>query len=99
RKPLTAEDQPEVVGRFEAAYRRLYQRTCPGVPVEALGFRVVARGPTGQAEVSPIAVGERSEKGERPAYFPEAGGFVSTPVYDRYALPLGMRIAGPAILE
>ena len=32
-------------------------------------------------------------------YFPEAGGFVDTSVYDRYRLPAGARVPGPAILE
>ncbi len=37
------------------------------------------------------------EKGSRPAYFD--GAFRDTPVYDRYALRPGDRIAGPAIVE
>jgi N-methylhydantoinase A len=28
-----------------------------------------------------------------------ADGFVATPIYDRYALPAGALVAGPAILE
>ena len=40
-----------------------------------------------------------SFKGERQAYFAEAGGFVDTPTYDRYRLGGGMTIAGPAIIE
>jgi len=38
-------------------------------------------------------------KGTRSAYFAESGGFVETPVYDRYALTAGMRLTGPAIVE
>ncbi|HEX2173292.1 MAG TPA: hydantoinase B/oxoprolinase family protein, partial [Dehalococcoidia bacterium] len=38
-------------------------------------------------------------KGSRPAYFPEAGGYVDTPVYDRYALTPGFDCEGPAIFE
>src|SRR5215831_7457052 len=38
-------------------------------------------------------------KGTRQAYFPEAEGYVETPVYDRYALTWGMTFAGPAIIE
>jgi len=33
------------------------------------------------------------------AYFAEAGGFVETPVYDRYALGPGAEFTGPAIVE
>jgi len=38
-------------------------------------------------------------KGRRPAFFAERGGFVETPVYDRYRLPAGAVLAGPAIVE
>ena len=38
-------------------------------------------------------------KNVRNAYFPEAGGYVETPVYDRYALGPDSRLAGPAIAE
>ena len=37
--------------------------------------------------------------GRRDVWLPEAGGFVSCPVYDRDALRSGNRIAGPAIVE
>ena len=40
-----------------------------------------------------------ARKGRRPAYFPEAGGYVETPVYDRYGLQPGSAFAGPAIIE
>ena len=35
----------------------------------------------------------------RRAYFPETGGWVDCPVYDRYKLAAGLEIAGPAIVE
>jgi N-methylhydantoinase A len=38
-------------------------------------------------------------KGSRRAYFLETGGFVSTTVYDRYRLPVGEALAGPAVVE
>ncbi len=38
-------------------------------------------------------------KAARPAFFPEVGGYVETPVYDRYALTPGSRFDGPAIVE
>jgi N-methylhydantoinase A len=42
---------------------------------------------------------ETALKGRRPVQFPEAGGAIETPVYDRYALPAGTRLAGPAVFE
>jgi N-methylhydantoinase A/oxoprolinase/acetone carboxylase beta subunit len=38
-------------------------------------------------------------KGRRRAYFPETGGWVDCPIYDRYQLAAGLEIAGPAIVE
>jgi N-methylhydantoinase A len=38
-------------------------------------------------------------KGTRKAYFPEAGGYIDCPIYDRYALAVGVVIKGPAIIE
>jgi N-methylhydantoinase A len=42
---------------------------------------------------------EAARKGVRAAWFAEAGGFVDTPVYDRYALAPGTELTGPAIVE
>jgi N-methylhydantoinase A len=41
----------------------------------------------------------RARKGTRRAWFAEVDGYVETPVYDRYALAPGARLAGPAIVE
>ncbi|HNP72793.1 MAG TPA: hydantoinase/oxoprolinase family protein [Kouleothrix sp.] len=88
---------------FEAAYRELYERLGPAVPLEILNWRVVSSGPRPSVALSiPAAASSdiaQARKGERLAYFPEAGGFVSTPIYDRYRLAPGMAFAGPAIVE
>jgi N-methylhydantoinase A len=95
--------QGELTSRFEAAYRTLYSRTPMGVPIEALNWRVVVSGPA--PEISMGAPGAENRpvtdpiKTTRPAYFPEAGGYVETPVYDRYQLRVGARFDGPAIVE
>ncbi len=38
-------------------------------------------------------------KRRRRAYFPEMNGFSDVPVYDRYRLPPGATLRGPAIVE
>jgi N-methylhydantoinase A len=95
-----------ITERFEAAYRALYSRVPMGVPIEVLNFRVVVSGPLPDISVSgakPGAAPPRAvtpaPKGTRKAYFPEAGGYVDTPVYDRYTLTPGASFAGPAIIE
>src|SRR5262245_21948204 len=101
---LSAASLGVIVERYEAAYRALYSRTALGVDIEALNWRVVVSGPPPD-----FAMGTRAPDADggaaamprrhRAAYFPEAGGHVETPVYDRYALTAGMRFDGPAIIE
>jgi N-methylhydantoinase A len=88
---------------FEDAYREKFSLTPPDVPVEFLNVRVAVRAPVAGADVvvkGPIG-GDTggAVKGARPAYFPEAGGFVETAVYDRYRLRAGDELAGPAVVE
>ena len=99
--PLTAQNHAAIFAAFEDAYRRLYRRTTPGVAVEALSWRVVVSGPPPklalryQANTSSL---RQARKGARAVYFPETG-FITTPVYDRYALSPGDPFSGPAIVE
>jgi N-methylhydantoinase A len=74
-----------------------------GVPLEALNWRAVISGPPPNLTIaSGLAAGvvtAPAPKKHRAAYFPEAGGYVDTPVYDRYRLDPGARLTGPAIVE
>ncbi|MBI4587307.1 MAG: hydantoinase/oxoprolinase family protein [Candidatus Rokubacteria bacterium] len=106
---LTPEYLETLVQNFETAYRALYGRTAQGVPIEALNWRLVVSGPPPDLRLSGSAAGPppapggagiaSALKGSRPAYFADAGGFVDTPVYDRYRLGPRMRLDGPAIVE
>src|SRR6266849_5774916 len=102
---LSAASLAPITANFEAAYRALYSRTPLGVPIEALNFRVVVSGPVPEISVSgpksgaPAARVSLAPKSTREAYFPEARGYVDTPVYDRYALQPGAAFQGPAIIE
>ena len=92
-----------LLSSFEMVYRDLYERLGPPVPVEILNWRIVSSGPAPALRLqvtAPSGAGAQSAlKGERPAYFPETGGFVPTPVYDRYRLSPGATFDGPAIVE
>ncbi len=106
---LTAASLAKITASFEASYRALYHRLPQGVPIEALNWRVTVSGPDPKTRLgghaTPDRAGRRSArsgkpvKGTRRAYFAERGGFVETPVYDRYALTPGMTLKGPAIVE
>ena len=87
---------------FEEAYKTLYGRKGPDVPLEVINWRVIASGPRPEMNFKltrDAGSGRDARKGSRPAYFPEQKRFVDTPVYDRYALKPGMTFSGPAIVE
>jgi N-methylhydantoinase A len=71
--------------------------------VEFINIRVAARAPVAGGGVAQRGGGPRDAgeavKGRRRAYFPEAGGFVETTVYDRSRLGVGQSFAGPAVVE
>jgi N-methylhydantoinase A len=102
---LDAGSLAHLTTRFESAYRTLYSRTPMGVAIEALNWRVVVSGPPPELSIetsAPALAGRAAGdvvKKRRQAYFPEAGGYVDTPVYDRYRLLAGTTFEGPAIVE
>ena len=99
----TEETRRRLAAAFEEAYREKFSLTPPDVPVEFINVRVAVRAPVAGADVvvkGPVGGGAASAtKGARPAYFPEAGGFVDTAVYDRYRLRAGDEVSGPAVVE
>jgi len=88
---------------FGDEYRRLYSRFNPDSMLEAVNWKLTARGPSRPVELhqpSPPNAGvEAAFRRGRPAYFAEAGDYVETPVYDRYLLSPGSVLTGPAIVE
>jgi N-methylhydantoinase A len=86
---------------FLASYERLYKRTPPGVPIEIFSWRLVVSGPGRQIRLRRAKRGRtgKARKGERPCYWREQRGFVTTPVFDRLALGVGDGLQGPAIVE
>lgn len=104
RRSLTEKEVPLIQQAFDEQYKRLYHRTIPGARVEGLNWRVIATGPKpvinlrkapGKGNLN----AQSAIKGTRPVYFPEAGGFVQTKVFDRYRLAPGLSFPGPAVVE
>jgi N-methylhydantoinase A len=93
------------VAAFEKAYKTVYGYVDSGARVEAIDWFLVATVP-GLGEQGATArqlVGQSgtrtSNAKTRRAYFPEAGGFAETAVVSRYALKVGERVRGPALVE
>jgi N-methylhydantoinase A len=99
-RPLSEEDASLLAMSFRDAYEALYGRSDGAEHVEVVNWRLEARVPTG-ALPSPTLDGHDGDatKSPREAYFPELGGYVECPVYDRYRLAAGAAMTGPALIE
>ncbi|WP_198370609.1 hydantoinase/oxoprolinase family protein [Roseomonas rosulenta] len=98
---LATGDRAAVRAAFEERYLQQYGRTEPGLPVECVSWQVIMAGPTPGVSLTALS-GEAAAVPplrHRPAWFPEAGGFVDTPVIQRASLRPGDRVAGPALVE
>jgi N-methylhydantoinase A len=93
----------ELQSDFAAAHRRLYGFVAESDAVQTVTCRVEATGLVDKAQLKPRAPTSSDAsvaiRDVRDVYFPEAGDFVSTPVYARELLDAGHRFLGPAIVE
>lgn len=84
---------------FEERYRAAYGSLL-GVEPEVRAIRLWAAGPTPEVPLNEYGpTGHDPRLGSRPAYFPEAGGWVETPVYSRRDLVGYGSVDGPALVE
>jgi N-methylhydantoinase A len=89
-----------LVDRFHAEHDRVYGFAAPQERIEVVSLRLTSIGRIDKPAPPPLERGPLPEpKEQRPVYFAEADGFVDCPVHDRYALPAGAELAGPAIVE
>ena len=89
---------------FYDIYQELYSRKNLNIPIEVQSWRLLARGPEPSVNLRTEPVIEGADAGvalkdTRQAYFQPDAGYVDCPVYDRYQLPPGCSIRGPAIVE
>jgi N-methylhydantoinase A/oxoprolinase/acetone carboxylase beta subunit len=88
---------------FYAAYDEIYGYAHRHLGLEITTCRLTASSPRPRVRLEETDqssdTAQQAVKGTRDAFFAELGGFVETPVYDRYALAAGMTFTGPAIVE
>src|SRR2546426_14767 len=98
---LDAAALARVRATFDEVYAARYGYANPREPVEVVTWKLSAVGGAPRVALAKAQTEDRGRavKGSRRAYFPEARGYVDTPVYDRYALAAGARLTGPAIVE
>ena len=88
---------------FHAEHERAYGFAAPAEPVEFVTLRLTAIGTIAKPRLRELPAGSGDAtaalRAVRQVCFAEAGGFVDCPSYDRYRLPAGAVIDGPAIVE
>jgi N-methylhydantoinase A len=87
---------------FEKRYRQLYGHLVPNAAPQVVTWRLTGRSVVkshrftwGDSRVSAKPV----MRGKREIFLPVKKKYVPVPVYDRYSLKPGAKVAGPVILE
>jgi N-methylhydantoinase A len=101
--PYTKASRDAIAQAFEKVYRDLFVRTPPDVAIQIVNLRVSVSAPVpgGGMALRGRKTGsvDEAQKGRRQVYFRDAGGFVASAVFDRYRLPVGAKVRGPAVVE
>lgn len=86
---------------FEAQYKRLYGHLVPNARPQVMTWRLVGQSVTGAKSFGwgDTRGAMASEREERGIYLPMKECFGKAAVYDRYGLPIGTKLSGPAVLE
>ena len=86
---------------FEMAYEQAFGRLLDGIDIRILNLRVAAVGRRPKFDLAITAPTggslEAAQLGERRIWID--GGWRTCAIFDRLALPVGARVAGPAVLE
>jgi N-methylhydantoinase A len=100
--PYSNDSKAAIVTAFEDTYRRLFSRIPPDVAIQLVNLRVSVSAPMTDSKVEFAMTGQAAGnafKQKRSVFFEEKGGYVQTPVYDRYRISVGEMIDGPAVFE
>ena len=99
-REFVAGDRLTIASLFEAAYRRLYSRSIPGVEIEILSWVVTLSSPAEGRLAAEVAEHpcEPRPRGWRAVFDPDSGEFAEVPIFWRPDLAPGVRIGGPAVI-
>jgi N-methylhydantoinase A len=102
RGPYTNKSLAGIRAAFLAEYKRIFQQVPPVGAIEIINIRVALTAPIGRAALK-VEGGKgatsKALKGRRKAWLADRARYAEMPVYDRYLLPVGGSIRGPAIIE
>ncbi len=101
--PLGPTAIASLLEQFHCAHERAYGYAAPSEPAELVNLRLTAIGRIAKPRLRRLAATgcevATAQKGRRPVFFAESGGFVDCAIYDSYQLPPGGQIPGPAVVE
>jgi N-methylhydantoinase A len=99
---LGADDLPAIRENFYASYRTHFGRVMEGPAIEALSWRLACVAPNKDIRIGAHETkrgdAASARRGQRQVLF-EEHGWQTCAVYDRYALPQGSTLSGPALIE
>jgi N-methylhydantoinase A len=100
---LRADHLDVILNAFASEYRERFNRTIPGVPVEAITWRVSVRGPvqrtSGVEFEKPVSTATTNPFSQRQVFSQRLMDYESWPVYRRRMMRPGHEVTGPAIVE
>jgi N-methylhydantoinase A len=98
---LTGDDLQHAENAFHQAHERAYGFAAPAEPTEVMNIRLTAIGvidkPRLRGRGAPASGDARTAS--RVVYFSDTERLGECPIYDRYRLPIGTVIDGPAVIE
>ena len=96
----------DLPARFAKHYESVFSTSFGDWPSEIVNWKAQARGPQPVLGRNGYVLSEFEDeksrealKGHRSAFIPERGESILCSVYDRYALPPGTKLEGPALIE
>lgn len=97
------DDLEQIKRTFNKLYYDIFGYQDDEQSIEVVNWRLTAYSPPTKIKLNKYskAGGKTNDpiKGTRQIFFPETGGFLECNVYDRYKLPQGFVIKGPAVIE
>ena len=98
---VVAGDLPGISECFYQEHQTRFGHVHRHLPVELVSCRMTAQGPQIAFPLPHLAAASEPAmpKAQRPVFFPEAGRFLDTPVYERSTLGAGTTLQGPVMIE
>jgi N-methylhydantoinase A len=101
-RKITPALEKALLKEFEKRYRQLYGHLVPGAAPQVVTWRLTGRSAVGRHRFTwgdERVSARKAAHSRREIWLPLKGRYGAVPVYDRYSLSPGTRVAGPTVLE